>query len=106
MREKLDEMVKEHDLINRSFLYFWDAYDDYLVDDITKDEARELNLVDRDSVELNLYGYSYCVTERYESDIIRVNIDAYYKGTYKQIIEYACLFNLNGECIDDYFATV
>lgn len=105
MREELDEIVNGNKLIERSFEYFWNCYDNYLTDDITKDESREYGLIDRSSVTPKLYGYSYCVTNTYGFDTIKVYIDIFRKNEEKRFAEYWIIYSINGEVVDDFFVT-
>ena len=47
MREELDRMVQEYNLIDRTIDSFWLSYDDYLTDEITREESKEVGLTDR-----------------------------------------------------------
>ena len=43
MRQELDNIIKKYDLINQTFENFWETYDTYLTDELTKEE-REYNI--------------------------------------------------------------
>ena len=59
MREELDRMVKEYNLIDRTMDSFWLSYDNYLTDELTREESKELGLTDRSSVYIKLNGFKY-----------------------------------------------
>ena len=62
MREELDNIIKKYDLITQTFENFWVAYDTYLTDELTKEESKSYGLIDRNSINAELYGYSFCVS--------------------------------------------
>ena len=106
MKEELEALVEKFDLKNRTFQYFRKCYEDYLTDDITKDEAAGFGLKDSSSVTAEFYCYSFLVNERYSDGIIRVSLDIYRKGETIPFFEYDCLFDQNGKFEDDFFFTV
>ena len=80
MKETLEKIVIEHDLINQTLKNFWECYDDYLADEDTKEEAKEYGLVDRNSINAELYGYSFWVSNDLDFVHIKVYIDCFLKG--------------------------
>ncbi|MBP5492942.1 MAG: hypothetical protein J6Y08_08865 [Clostridiales bacterium] len=104
MREALDAIVASCDLINRTFDNFWVCYDDYLTDEITKEEAEEFGLLDRNSVEARLNGYAFCVTDKYGCDLLKVYLDVYKKKQTSQFARYVCIYTTDGQIIDDIFS--
>ena len=72
MRKKLDRMVKEYNLIDRTIDSFWLSYDDYLTDELTREESKEAGLTDRNSVYIRLEGYSFHVSDSVDFDYISV----------------------------------
>ena len=103
MREKLDIIIQKHDLINRTFKNFWEAYDTYLTDELTKEESQGYGLIDRDSIDAELCGYSFCVSNALNFDYIKVTIDCFQKGETMRFASYWCIYNLDGELFDDCF---
>ncbi len=103
MRETLEKIVSEHDLINQTFTNFWDCYDNYLSDEDTKEEVEEYGLVDRDSIDVKLYGYSFCVSNDLDFVHIKVYIDCFLKGESTRFATYWSIYDLQGEFFDDYF---
>ncbi len=100
MREELDYIVKKHNLIERSFESFWHTYDVYLEEEPT--ESREAGLCNRDSINVELYGYAFCVTKELDFDCIKVYIEIYLKDNSVRCGEYWCVYNLDGKEFDDY----
>ena len=103
MREELDRMVKEYNLIDRTIDSFWRSYDNYLTDEITREESKEIGLTDRSSVYIKLEGYSFHVSTSVDFDYISVKVYCYRKTENIPIIEYHCTYFLDGELFDDYF---
>ncbi len=102
MREELDNIVKKHNLIERTFTSFWHTYDVYLEEQPT--ESREVGLCSRDSIDAELYGYAFCVTKELDFDCIKVYIEIYLKGKTVRCGEYWCVYSLDGKEFDRYFA--
>ena len=89
-------------MISRTFDYFWNTYDYYLLEEPT--ESKELRLFSRDSIDVQLYGYCFCVTNELNFDWIKVCIDFFLKGEKTMRLgTYWCIYKLNGEFFDDYF---
>ena len=103
MREELDRMVKEYNLIDRTMDSFWLSYDNYLTDELTREESKELGLTDRSSVYIKLKGYSFHVSTSVDFDNISVMVYCYRKKENIPLIEYHCTYFLDGELFDDYF---
>lgn len=103
LREELDETVERYDLVKRTFDSFWVCFENYLTDDITKEESREYGLTDKDQVEVKLYGYSFVVSKKFSREFIKVDLDVYKKDSSSEFAEYYCIYSLSGECEDDYF---
>lgn len=102
MREQLDNIVKTHDLIDRTFESFWDVYDHYLEEQPF--ESKEIGFCDRDSINAELYGYAFCVTNELDFDCIKVYIEIFRKGETVSCGDYWCIYGLDGKKFDDYFA--
>ena len=103
MKETLEKIVNEHDLINQTLKNFWECYDDYLADEDTKEEAKQYGLVDRNSINAELYGYSFWVSNDMDFVHIKIYIDCFLKGQSMRFATYWCIYDLQGEFIDDYF---
>lgn len=101
MREKLDAIVQKYNLIGRTFERFWKTYDDYLREEPL--ESKENGLCDRNSITVELYGYSFCVTNELDFDYIKVYIDFFLKGKTMRLGDYWCIYMLDGKEFDDYF---
>ena len=101
MREELDYIVKKHNLIDRTFKSFWHNYDCYLEEE--SKESKEVGLYDRDSINAELYGYAFCVTNELDFDCIKVYIDIFLKGNNVRCGDYWCIYDLDGNKFDDYF---
>lgn len=104
MREELDELVKKYNLIDRTVKSFWLTYDNYLTDELTREERQKAGLTDRDSVSIQLEGYSYHVTQTVDFDYISVMVYCFRKGETIPLIEYYCTYYLNGEFFDDFWS--
>ena len=114
--QQIMELVNNYDLINKTFEFFWNTYDSYLIEDY--DEANEFGLINRDSVNVSLWGIEFelrnfdenmkhrfmtiCVTLKFQH---RNNAQKW-NGTYE------CQFFMNGdtegefkdgEVCDDFF---
>lgn len=102
--QQIMELVNNYDLINKTFEFFWNTYDSYLIEDY--DEAKEFGLINRDSVNVSLWGIEFelrnfdenmkhrfmtiCVTLKFQHhDKIQK-----WQGTYE------CLFFMNGDIED------
>lgn len=104
MKNKLNELVEKYRLIEYSWEFFWESYDNYII--IEPEESAENAIYNRNSIEPMLYSISYRIKAEYEdfdSEVIIVRIDMRLKSNDNLIGHYACIFDLNGECIDDYF---
>ena len=101
MKNQLEKFVQKYDLVQRTFASFWNCYDDYLQE--YPEEAEEYQLIDHDSVRLELYGYSFVISEKFHRDFVKVLIDIYQKNEMYQIGEYWCIYDENGEILDDTF---
>lgn len=102
--QQIMELVNNYDLINKTFEFFWNTYDSYLIEDY--DEAKEFGLINRDSVNVSLWGIEFelrnfdenmkhrfmtiCVTLKFQhhDKILK------WQGTYE------CLFFMNGDIED------
>ncbi len=103
MKETLEKIVNDHDLINQTFAHFWECYDTYLSDEDTKEEVEEYGLVDRNSIDAKLYGYSFWVSKDLDFVHIKVYIDCFLKSETMRFATYWCIYDLEGELFDDYF---
>lgn len=107
MRELLDEIINRNHLAQHSIGSFWEAYDAYLKEE--PDECKEYGLSDRDSVSTKLSGYAFRVTSCNANcsdgmeESINIFVDFFRKDTGEYIGRYTCIFNLDGECVDDIF---
>lgn len=101
MKNELEKFVQEHDLIQRTFVSFWNCYKNYLQE--YPEEAGEYQLIDRDSVQPELYGYSFVISKKFQRDFVKVLIDIYQKNETFEIGEYWCIYDENGEILDDTF---
>lgn len=101
MREELDAIVQKYNLINRTFETFWENYDSYLIEE--PEESKGLGLLDRDSIYIKLYGYSFSVRNSLNFDSVMVYTDFFKKGETIITGSYWCIYQLNGELFDDYF---
>ena len=100
---KVCYIVQEYNLIDRTIDSFWLSYDDYLTDEITREESKEVGLTDRSSVYIKLAGYSFHVSTSVDFDYISVKVYCYREKENIPIIEYHCTYFLNGELFEDYF---
>lgn len=103
MKEILEEIVSEYDLINQTFKNFWECYDKYLTNEETKEEIKEYGLVDRNSIKIKLYGYSFWILNDLDFEHIKVYVDCFIKGEATRFATYWSLYNLQGEFCDEYF---
>ncbi|MBR1555549.1 MAG: hypothetical protein IJ644_09200 [Oscillospiraceae bacterium] len=103
MRQELDNIIKKYDLINQTFENFWETYDTYLTDELTKEESKSYGLIDRNSIRAELYGYSFCVSSDLSFDYIKVTVDCFLKGKTMRFATYWCIYSLDGELFDDCF---
>lgn len=101
MREELDNIVKKYNLIERTFESFWRTYDCYLEEE--PEESKEVGFYNRDSVNAELYGYSFCVTNELDFDYVKVHIDIFLKGKTVRCGDYWCIYDLDGKEFDDCF---
>ena len=101
MREELDNIVKMHDLIGRTFESFWCTYDRYLEEEPT--ESKTIGFYGRDSINAELYGYAFFVTKELDFDCIKVYIEICLKAENIRCGEYWCVYSLDGKEYDDYF---
>lgn len=97
------KIIGEYDLINRTFKNFWECYDKYLTNEEAKDEIEKYGLVDRNSINAELYGYSFWVANDINFEHIKVYIDCFLKGETSRFATYWCIYDLQGEFFDDYF---
>lgn len=103
MKEILEKIISEHDLINQTFNNFWKCYDAYLSDEDSREEIEEYGLVNRNSINVKLYGYSFWISNDLDFEYIKVYIDCFFKGESMRFATYWCIYNLQGELFDDYF---
>ena len=101
MREELDRLVEKFNLIERTFDGFWYAFDSYLKK--YPIESKEVGFFSRDSVSVELSGYSFCVTNELDFDCIKVYMDIFLKGETVSCGDYWCIYSLDGDEFDDYF---
>ncbi len=101
MREELDAIVQKHNLINRTFEAFWKNYDSYLIEE--PGESKELGLLDRNSIYVKLYGYSFSVRTSLDFDSVIVYIDFFKKGETIRTGSCWCIYKPDGDLFDDYF---
>ena len=105
MRKELDELVEKYDLINRTFDSFRKSYDNYLTDDITKEEAAEAGFTDKDTIIPELECYSFVVSKKFSRDYIAVTLECHREGETLCCITYWVIYDLDGNDYDDYFVT-
>lgn len=108
IREHLSELIEKYDLINRTYGYFWESYDNYLEEE--PEEADSFDLIDRSSVEKPYLRYAdYKLTgvdgqNNFGCELLSVSLDFYHKGESRCALGYyTCEFTVNGEFSDDYF---
>jgi len=101
MREELDAIVQKYNLVNRTFEAFWRNYDAYLIEE--PEESKGLGLLDRDSIYVKFYGYSFCVINKLDFDSVIVYIDFFRKGETISLGNFRCIYKLDGDLFDDYF---
>lgn len=101
MKKELEALIRKHNLINRTFDSFWKNYDRYIIEE--PEESAEIGVTNRDSIEAGLYGYSYVISKAFNSDHIKVEIEMVLQSNKTQVGSYWCIFDLSGNCKDDYF---
>ena len=101
MKNKLDNIIQKNKMIPRAFESFWNSYDSYLLEE--SEESKKLELLNRNSITAELYGYSFCVTKDLDFDWIKVCIDFFLKDETTRLGTYWCIYNLDGDLFDDYF---
>lgn len=101
MRKQLEAIIEKHNLINQTFENFWLNVDNYIKEE--PEECAEIGLADRNQIKPELYGYSFWVTNKLGFDCIKVYIDINLEGKASQIGDYWCVYDLDGDFLDDYF---
>ena len=107
MREILEEFIKQKNLKDLTVRHFWNAYDSFIKEQ--PEESGEYGLSDRESVKIEVYGYSFAITSRdayhYSGaeETVQVYIDFFIKKTGEYIGRYTCIFDLHGKYLDDIF---
>ncbi|MBQ3161916.1 MAG: hypothetical protein IJC04_07305 [Oscillospiraceae bacterium] len=101
MRKQLEAIIEKYNLINQTFESFWINVDNYIKED--PEECAEIGLINKNQIKPELHGYSFCVTKEWNVDCIKVYIDIFLEGDSFRIGDYWCVYNLDGEFLDDYF---
>lgn len=114
--QQIMELVKKHNLINRTFEYFWCSYDSYLIEEA--EEAKDFGLIDRDSVNVSLCLIAFKLRHfdenmKHRFTTICVTLEFQHQNnTQEWLGTYECLFFMNGsteneskdgEVCDDFF---
>ena len=101
MRQQLDLLVTQHDLINRTFACFWETFDSYLQEE--PQECAKIGFTSRASVKPVLYGYVFGTSTDLAFDFIKVYLDIFVNGESVRAGDYWRIYNLQGEAFDDAF---
>lgn len=106
MKEQLNKIVENYGLIDQTWEYFWSSYDYYLIEE--PEESAEYGLIDRNSIKHELHSISYRIRKgdfAIEYEAIIVCIYMLLNPTERYIGYYDCLFDSEGNFIDDFFVT-
>lgn len=106
MKEQLNKIVESHGLIDQTWEYFWNSYDYYLIEE--PEESSEYGLTDRYSIKPKLHSISYRIRKgdfAIEDEAVIVCIYMLLIPTERYIGYYDCLFDSEGNFIDDFFVT-
>ena len=101
MRKQLEAIIEKHNLINQTFENFWLNVDNYIKEE--PEECAEIGLADRNQIKPELCGYSFCATKEWDVDHIKVHIYIYLGDDQFRIGDYWCVYDLDGDFLDDYF---
>lgn len=103
--QQIMELVRQYDLIDRTFAYFWSFYDSYLTEE--PDEARGYGLIDRDSVHVSLHVIE-CRLKHFDENrkhrfmTICVTLGFRHRDqNQKWNGTYECMFFMNGDTADE-----
>lgn len=104
--QQIMELVTNYDMIKRTFEYFWQSYDNYLIED--HDEAKEFDLIDRNSVNVSLSCIEFKLKSfdenmKHRFTTISVTLKFLHRNnTQKWEGFYECMFFMNGYIEDEF----
>ena len=104
MKTQIYDLIKKYDLINRTFIYFWESFDNYLKEE--PKEAVSYNLINRNSIKTPiLKSVKYILTgQKLETENLIITLEfGHTNEKFYTLGYYDCVFSTNGDIDDDFF---
>ena len=99
IKHSLKAFADEHKITERTWENFWYNFDSYITED--REEALKYGITDKDSIIPEFFSLAYKIFHD-DSEMIVATIRMY-DEEYRYLGYYDDLFEMNGECVDDFF---